>query len=312
MKNKVFIVSLIATIISFSLYFANLKRVKNSSINIIEPKTSKTIPTKKVKEPKPKIKEPKIKTIEYANHVKVASGSQKKLAQKIEQIMGKDYSYQVAVQDLNNPAKFCRVANTKVAHNVDDTMKLYLLLAIYEQEQQGKLTSKTVIKVKKSDRVNGEKALKTNMSYGISFLRQAMMRGNKTAANALIRKVGHDKIDAIIKKLGADQTTMSANFSKAPYGKTTAHDLVKTMARIYQGRILNQKHASLLLQALNAKPNFVKGINGGVYAIGDEHTAVAIVQTQGHSYCMSVWSSNNKKFNELGKAINASFTAKKK
>lgn len=56
MKNKVFIVSLIATIISFSLYFANLKRVKNSSINIIEPKTSKTIPTKKVKEPKPKIK----------------------------------------------------------------------------------------------------------------------------------------------------------------------------------------------------------------------------------------------------------------
>ena len=72
MKNKVFIVSLIATIISFSLYFANLKRVKNSSINIIEPKTSKTIQTKKVKEPKPKIKEPKIKTIEYANHVKVA------------------------------------------------------------------------------------------------------------------------------------------------------------------------------------------------------------------------------------------------
>ena len=220
MKNKVFIVSLIATIISFSLYFANLKRVKNSSINIIEPKTSKTIPTKKVKEPKPKIKEPKIKTIEYANHVKVASGSQKKLAQKIEQIMGKDYSYQVAVQDLNNPAKFCRVANTKVAHNVDDTMKLYLLLAIYEQEQQGKLTSKTVIKIKKSDRVNGEKALKTNMSYGISFLRQAMMRGNKTAANALIRKVGHDKIDAIIKKLGADQTTMSAMFSFARQKRT--------------------------------------------------------------------------------------------
>lgn len=134
--------------------------------------------------------------------------------------------------------------------------------------------------------------LQTNMAYGIAYLREAMLRGNKTASNALLRKIGVNNIDSVAKRMGATQTTMAKNFNGDSYGKTTASDLAKTMIGLYQGRVLNRQHASRVLSTLASskdRPSLVNDINGGVYSIGDHDFAVAIVQGKGNAYCISVW-----------------------
>lgn len=317
MKKNVVIGSLVATVIAFGLYSANIKRVNEAQVHVVEPKVQKQT-KKKAKEKEPEIKksaprEPKIDSVEYSNHVKIAKGSQTKLAKKIKKVMGIDTSYQVAVQDLTNSTKFARVANSTKTHDAGSIMKMYVLLGIFAQEQKGKLTSKTTIKVTKADKAKGEKNLRVGMTYGVQFLRQAMMKGNKTAANALIRKVGKKNIEAVAKKLGADNVTISSTFDKQPYGKITAKDLTQTMVGVYQGRALNRTHASRFLAALmtlTPKTSLVKGLNSASYSIGDSHSAVAIVQAGTHAYAISVWSQNGKNFEKLGTTVHNYFVKK--
>lgn len=153
MKHKVLIGAIITTLVAFLLYTTNLKRVDNAKLKVVGPTTSKVNKTKKAKEPKVKtLKEPKVNSIEYTNHVKAKSGSNKKLVKIIKKTMGVDDSYQVAVQDLTNSSRYAVVANTQKAHDAKKAMKLFLLIALYEQEQNGKINSRTAIKIKKSDK----------------------------------------------------------------------------------------------------------------------------------------------------------------
>lgn len=317
MKKNVIVGSLVASLLAFGIYSANIKRVNDAQVKVVEPKVEKQA-KKKTKEKEPEVKktapkEPKIDSVEYSNHVKIAKGSQTKLAKKIKSVMGIDTSYQVAVQDLTNASKFARVANSSKTHNAGSIMKMYILLGIFSQEQKGKITSKTAIKITKADKASGEKSLRVGMAYGVQFLRQAMMKGNKTAANALIRKVGQKNINAVAKKLGAENITISSNFDKTPYGQITAKDLTQTMVGVYQGRALNRTYASRFLTALSAsspKTDLVKGLNSASYSIGDSHSAVAIVQAGNHAYAISVWSQNGKKFEKLGTAVHNYFVKK--
>lgn len=311
--KKVFIRTLIASFCALILYMANLRRVNDAKLNIIEPKTSqvatnKKTPKKKVKEPK-EPHEPKVVAPEYATKVKIEKGSQKSLAKKIEQVMGKKDTYQIAVQDLNNSSRYVRIANSQRVHNVKGTMRLYLLIALYKKEQSGKLGSRTAIKIKKSDRTKNEKMLQTNMAYGIAYLRDAMMHGNKTAANALLRKVGIKYVNQVIQEFGAKDTKMLGKFTSSSVGKTTANNLDATLKGIYQGRVLNRSHAYLALGAMHGKnSNLVQQINGTTYSIGDSNSAAAIVQNGGHSYCISIWSSSNHNFARLGKTVERWFS----
>lgn len=317
MKKNVLVGALVASVLAFGLYSANIKRVNDAKIAVVEPKTHKQA-KKKTKEKEPQVKksvpkEPKIDSVEYSNHVKIAKGSKKDLAKKIKSVMGIDTSYQVAVQDLTNSSKFARVANSSKTHDAGSIMRMYVLLGIFAQEQKGKLTSKTTVKISKADKSSGEKNLKVGMSYGVQFLRQAMMKGNKTATNALIRKVGQKNIEAVAKKLGAENISISKNFNKQPYGKVTAKDLTQTMVGVYQGRALNQTHASRFLTALTTvtpKTDLVKGLNSASYSIGDSHSAVAIVQAGSHAYAISVWSQNGKNFKKLGTTVHNYFVKK--
>lgn len=311
MKKNVVIGSIVTTIIAFGLYSWNIERVNNAQVNVIEPKSKLNKSKNTINKPKPKPKktkekEPKIDSVEYSNHVKIAKGSQKTLANKIKSVMGIENSYQVAVQDLTNSSKFARVANSSKTHNAGSIMKMYVLLGLFEQEQKGKISSKTAIKITKSDKADGDKMLKTGMSYGVLYLRQAMMRGSKTATNALIRKIGRNNINAVAKKLGASQITISENFDKEPYGKITAADLTQTMVGVYQGRALNRNYASRFLTSLSTNPTktpLVKKLNSASYSIGDDNSAVAIVQGRNHAYAISIWSENNKKFADLGEIV---------
>ena len=314
MKHKILIGSLIVTLFAFILYTSNIKRVENAQLKIVEPNNSKVAKNKKkTKEPKvkklEKPKEPKGNSIEYSNHVKAQQGSNQKLVKQIKKVMGIDDSFQVVAQDLTNSSHFAVVSNTNKAHDAGKTMRLFLLIALYEQEQKGKMGSRTAIKISKKDKAKGDKMFQVGITYGVSYLRSAMLKGNKTAASALTRKIGVNNIDQVAKKMGATQTKVNSNMT----GQTTANDLAKTMIGLYQGRVLNRQYASRVLATLaKERPSLVSGLSGGIYAIGDDDFAVAIVQTNGRAYCMSVWSTQHKNFNKLGKTVNAWFIKKHK
>ncbi|MEK3608469.1 serine hydrolase [Lactobacillus crispatus] len=314
MKHKILIGSLIVTLFAFILYTSNIKRVENAQLKIVEPNNSKVAKNKKkTKEPKvkklEKPKEPKVNSIEYSNHVKAQKGSNQKLVKQIKKVMGIDDSFQVVAQDLTNSSHFAVVFNTNKAHDAGKTMRLFLLIALYEQEQKGKMGSRTAIKISKKDKAKGDKMFQVGITYGVSYLRSAMLKGNKTAASALTRKIGVNNIDQVAKKMGATQTKVNSNMT----GQTTANDLAKTMIGLYQSRVLNRQYASRVLATLaKERPSLVSGLSGGIYAIGDDDFAVAIVQTNGRAYCMSVWSTQHKNFNKLGKTVNAWFIKKHK
>ena len=306
MKNKVLIGSLITALIAFMLYSVNLKKVENSSLKIVGQGQEQVVKNKKGKN---SVREPKVATMEYPNHIKIASGSEKKWAEKIVQVMGKDQSYQVCVQDLNNN-KFVRVSNTSQRHGVNTISRLFLLIALTYQEQQGKLNINKAVKIKKADHVKGEKVLQKGIAYNAAYLKQLMMQGDKTAANALLRTVKPAKVNSIIRRTGAEDTAIKGKLSAKPAAYTTANDLNKIMVSLYHDQILSRQYSNQVLGALNAnktKPKIIRNSKGLIYAIGDSKANVALVQSNGNAYCVSVWSNNDHDFVKLGKAVNSFF-----
>ena len=306
MKNKVLIGSLITALIAFMLYSVNLKKVENSSLKIVGQGQEQVVKNKKGKN---SVREPKVATMEYPNHIKIASGSEQKWAEKIVQVMGKDQSYQVCVQDLNNN-KFARVSNTSQRHGVNTISRLFLLVALTYQEQHGQATANKAVKIKKADHVKGEKVLQKGIAYNATYLKQLMMQGDKTAANALLRKVKPAKVNSIIRRTGAEDTAIKGKLSAKPAAYTTANDLNKIMVSLYHDQILSRQYSNQVLGALNAnktKPKIIRNSKGLIYAIGDSKANVALVQSNGNAYCVSVWSNNDHDFVKLGKAGNSFF-----
>ena len=306
MKNKVLLGSLITALIAFMLYSVNLKKVENSSLKIVGQGQEQVVKNKKGKST---VREPKVATVEYPNHIKVASGSEQKWAEKIVQVMGKDQSYQVCVQDLNNN-KYARVSNTSQRHGVNTISRLFLLVALTYQEQHGKPVSTKAIKIKKADHVKGEKILQKGIAYNAAYLKQLMMQGDKTAANALLRIVKPATVNSIIKKTGVHDTTIKGKFSAKPAALTTANDLNKIMVSLYHDQILSRQYSNQVLGALSSakiKPKIIRNTRGLIYAIGDSKANVALVQSNGNAYCVSVWSNDDHDFVKLGKAVNSFF-----
>lgn len=305
MKNKVLIGSLITTLLAFALYSVNLRRVENAHVEIVGQKQT----TQKAKV-KSKAHEPNVEAVEYTNHIKTASGSNTAWAKKIQQVMGKDQSYQVSVQDLNS-GKFARVANSSKSHGISSTSRLFLLAAVDYQEQHGKLNNNTALKVKKTDRVKGEHILQPGIAYGITFLKQSLMRNSKMAGNVLLRKITPKQVNQVAKKMGATNTKFSKKYTANPVAVTTANDLAAVMSDLYQNKTLNQQYSNQALGSLNQsgkRPKIVQTTaEATVYAIGDGKTNVAIVQANGHAYCVSVWSTSDRSFVKLGQTVNSFF-----
>lgn len=307
MKNKVLIGSLITTLLAFMLYSFNLKRVQTADVKIVGQSEKQVTQKNKgnIKTPR----EPNVAAVEYTNHIKVASGSNKAWAKKIQKVMGKDQSYQVCVQDLNS-GKFARVYNTEKAHGINSVSRLYILAAMYYQIQHGKLNDKKAVKVKKADRAKGEKMLQPGIAYAITYLKQSMMRGSHTAGNVLLRKIKPVTVGTVVKKMGAKNTKFSGKYATSPIAMSTAQDLAAVMSNLYQNKSLDQQYSNLVLGALNLtgkKPKVVSGIKGQIYGIGDTKANVAIVQNNGHAFCVSVWSNDNRSFAKLGKTVSDFF-----
>ncbi|CAM3166854.1 beta-lactamase class A [Lactobacillus bombicola] len=299
MKNKVFVGSIITTLLAFMLYTVNLKQTKNADIKIIGQSQKRNGNKSK------SIKEPHTAEIEYPREVKITGGSKLVWAKKIKQTMGKKQSYQVYLKDLNNN-QFAQVANISKAHSVNSVSRLFLLLTIYYQEQHHKLSSKTVIKVKKADVVKDEKILQPGIGYGITYLRQAMMNGSQTATNVLLRKVKLTQVNFVIKKMGLVDTKVKPKF----VATTTAKDLAQIMINLYQNKTLNRQYSNRVLGVLSSvknKPKIGQTGSGLIYAIGDKKANVALIQRGGHTYCMAILSNSDHNFSQLGKVVNKFF-----
>lgn len=296
MKNNKFIKALLAVLAAFMLYSANLHRVQNAKLQIIKPQVQK----KKVQQKEPQItaKNAPHKNMAPVAGVKSKAGSQKSLVKTIEKIMGQQ-NYQVAVQNLNNSSKYAVVYTNQKPQKVKAVLKLYLLAAIYKEEQTGKLNAQTTIKIKKRDKAKHERYLTTNMMYGIQYLRQAAMKNNQTAINALVRKISLKKINQVAQAFGTKQTVIHNDLS----GTTSAEDLDLTLKGLYQGRVLKRQYAQRLLMAMHApKLALTSQINGTIYGIGDKQASAVIVQTAGQSYSIAVIASGH--LAQLGKSVN--------
>ena len=306
MKNKIFIRSLLVTFFAFMLYSASMKRNETATVKVIEPKIQRKAkaPSKKQHEPKA----PKIETAEFNRKVSIVKGSQTDLATAITKAMGSNDSYQVVVQDLNNSKRFAKVANSNRVHKVDQIMRFFILLALYREEQKGKLRASTVVKISKADHAKNDQMLQVNIQYGLAYLRQAMMQGSKTAANALLRTIGSKQVAQIIQATGAKQTSLKGKFTANTVGETTAEDLNKAVLALYQGQVVKKEYAYRVLAAMhNPKIKVTSKLSGTIYGIGDSNAEIAIVQTNGKSYAISVWSNTNTKFAKLGEAVNKWF-----
>ncbi|GFZ26767.1 serine hydrolase [Lactobacillus corticis] len=307
MKNHIFLGAAIATFFAFVLYSANLKRIDTSPINVsgqttklVKPSTSsKTSKNSASSSSEPQT--PKSTKIQ----VKVASGSDQKYAKALKTAMGDNESYQVYVVN-GGGNKFANVYTSSISHNVGRVVQIYLLATLYEQEKTGKLSSQTAIKITASDKVKGDKLVQTGIMYGVQYLRQAMLKGSKSAANALLRKMGKKNVERIAKKLGAKHTVLTSGYA----GKSTAQDLANTMASFYHGKGIGTTQAQQVLTAMATaknKPSLRKHLKGTVYAMGDSQAACALVRGSKQTYVVSFWTENGNPGSSLGASVNKLF-----
>lgn len=141
---------------------------------------------------------------------------------------------------MNSTKVFTDLTNTSQdTLNAGNVLKLYVLLAYYKAVQDKSLNSATPYKVKASDLNGGDKVLKADMAYSYTYLLDLMIRQqNNNAANIILNKIGKDKVNKTAKTFGASKTEITENFGKDFAGKTSSNDLVTTMQKLYQGKVL--------------------------------------------------------------------------
>lgn len=217
-------------------------------------------------------------------------------------------SYQVSVKDLNNPKIFADLTNTSQDNlNAGNVLKLFVLLAYYKAVQDKSLNSATPYKVKSSDLNGGDKVLKTDMAYSYTYLLDLMMRQqNNNAANIILNKIGKEKVNQTAKEFGAGNTEITDNFGKDFAGKTSSGDLVNTMQKLYQGKILGTNVDNQILGQLANFPEkgLAKNISGVVYKIADKKQGAAIIQEDGKTYTMAMVSEEDADLAKIGDSIN--------
>ncbi|GHV97949.1 serine hydrolase [Lactobacillus nasalidis] len=298
MRNNIVVGALIASLLAFVVYTSTNKDAETRQVTVVQVKKQGTVK----KQVSSSDKEPNVNSIEYDNQVKSSKGSNKKLAKAIKKAMGQDVSYQVAAYDLTKTSRFAVVRNTTSSQNSDKIFYLYLLIALYAQEKAGKIGSSTTIKITSADKSGSSSAIAVGISYGPSYLREQMLKGNKTAANALLRTIGAKQVDAVVKKMGASQTKVTGTFSKSVVGKTTAQDLAKVMVALYQGKVVGSYNQQVLT-AMTGTTKLASKAKGTIYQYADGNLEVALISNSGHTYVVSAWSSKTDDFASLGQAV---------
>lgn len=307
MKNKIFLGAILSSFCALAFYMTSINRMKTQTLEIYGNSTAKVAQKSKMKEG---TKQTRITSGENEiGEAAISKNSNKNLAKAIVKASSNvQGSYQVSVKDLNNPKIFVDLTNTSQDNlNAGNVLKLFVLLAYYKAVQDKSLNAATPYKVKSSDLSGGDKVLKTDMAYSYTYLLDLMMRQqNNNAANIILNKIGKEKVNQTAKEFGATHTEITENFGKDFVGKTSSSDLVNTMQKLYQGKILGTNVDNQILGQLANFPEkgLAKNINGVVYKIADKKQGAAIIQEDGKTYTMAMVSEEDVDLAKIGDSIN--------
>lgn len=307
MKNKIFLGAILSSFCALAFYMTSINHMKTQTLEIYGNSTAKVAQKSKMKEG---TKQTRITNGESEiGEAAISKNSNKNLAKDIVKASSNvQGNYQVSVKDLNNPKIFADLTNTSQDNlNAGNVLKLFVLLAYYKAVQDKSLNSATPYKVKLSDLNGGDKVLKTDMAYSYTYLLDLMMRQqNNNAANIILNKIGKEKVNQTAKEFGAGNTEITDNFGKDFAGKTSSGDLVNTMQKLYQGKILGTNVDNQILGQLANFPEkgLAKNISGVVYKIADKKQGAAIIQEDGKTYTMAMVSEEDADLAKIGDSIN--------
>ncbi|MBZ4027078.1 serine hydrolase [Lactobacillus johnsonii] len=307
MKNKIFLGAILSSFCALAFYMTSINHMKTQTLEIYGNSTAKVAQKSKMKEG---TKQTRITNGESEiGEAAISKNSNKNLAKDIVKASSNvQGNYQVSVKDLNNPKIFADLTNTSQNNlNAGNVLKLFVLLAYYKAVQDKSLNSATPYKVKLSDLNGGDKVLKTDMAYSYTYLLDLMMRQqNNNAANIILNKIGKEKVNQTAKEFGAGNTEITDNFGKDFAGKTSSGDLVNTMQKLHQGKILGTNVDNQILGQLANFPEkgLAKNISGVVYKIADKKQGAAIIQEDGKTYTMAMVSEEDADLAKIGDSIN--------
>ena len=307
MKNKIFLGAILSSFCALAFYMTSINHMKTQTLEIYGNSTAKVAQKSKMKEG---TKQTRITNGESEiGEAAISKNSNKNLAKDIVKASSNvQGNYQVSVKDLNNPKIFADLTNTSQDNlNAGNVLKLFVLLAYYKSVQDKRLNSATPYKVKSSDLNGGDKVLKTDMAYSYTYLLDLMMRQqNNNAANIILNKIGKEKVNQTAKEFGAGNTEITDNFGKDFAGKTSSGDLVNTMQKLHQGKILGTNLDNQILGQLANFPEkgLAKNISGVVYKIADKKQGAAIIQEDGKTYTMAMVSEEDADLAKIGDSIN--------
>lgn len=307
MKNKIFLGAILSSFCALAFYMTSINHMKTQTLEIYGNSTAKVAQKSKMKEG---TKQTRITSGESEiGEAAISKNSNKNLAKDIVKASSNvQGNYQVSVKDLNNPKIFADLTNTSQDNlNAGNVLKLFVLLAYYKAVQDKSLNSATPYKVKLSDLNGGDKVLKTDMAYSYTYLLDLMMRQqNNNAANIILNKIGKEKVNQTAKEFGAGNTEITDNFGKDFAGKTSSGDLVNTMQKLHQGKILGTNLDNQILGQLANFPEkgLAKNISGVVYKIADKKQGAAIIQEDGKTYTMAMVSEEDADLAKIGDSIN--------
>ncbi len=307
MKNKIFLGAILSSFCALAFYMTSINHMKTQTLEIYGNSTAKVAQKSKMKEG---TKQTRITNGESEiGEAAISKNSNKNLAKDIVKASSNvQGNYQVSVKDLNNPKIFADLTNTSQDNlNAGNVLKLFVLLAYYKAVQDKRLNSATPYKVKSSDLNGGDKVLKTDMAYSYTYLLDLMMRQqNNNAANIILNKIGKEKVNQTAKEFGAGNTEITDNFGKDFAGKTSSGDLVNTMQKLHQGKILGTNVDNQILGQLANFPEkgLAKNISGVVYKIADKKQGAAIIQEDGKTYTMAMVSEEDADLAKIGDSIN--------
>jgi len=307
MKNKIFLGAILSSFCALAFYMTSINHMKTQTLEIYGNSTAKVAQKSKMKEG---TKQTRITNGESEiGEAAISKNSNKNLAKDIVKASSNvQGNYQVSVKDLNNPKIFADLTNTSQDNlNAGNVLKLFVLLAYYKAVQDKSLNSATPYKVKLSDLNGGDKVLKTDMAYSYTYLLDLMIRQqNNNAANIILNKIGKEKVNQTAKEFGAGNTEITDNFGKDFAGKTSSGDLVNTMQKLHQGKILGTNVDNQILGQLANFPEkgLAKNISGVVYKIADKKQGAAIIQEDGKTYTMAMVSEEDADLAKIGDSIN--------
>lgn len=307
MKNKIFLGAILSSFCALAFYMTSINHMKTQTLEIYGNSTAKVAQKSKMREG---TKQTRITNGESEiGEAAISKNSNKNLAKDIVKASSNvQGNYQVSVKDLNNPKIFADLTNTSQDNlNAGNVLKLFVLLAYYKTVQDKSLNSATPYKVKLSDLNGGDKVLKTDMAYSYTYLLDLMMRQqNNNAANIILNKIGKEKVNQTAKEFGAGNTEITDNFGKDFAGKTSSGDLVNTMQKLHQGKILGTNVDNQILGQLANFPEkgLAKNISGVVYKIADKKQGAAIIQEDGKTYTMAMVSEEDADLAKIGDSIN--------